>query len=126
MSTHVLEIPDWHPARLNALLTCHHMKAHRLKKADAEMLAAYALRAGIPKASGRRRVRLTIVYPSRRWVADKDAYWKSLLDGLVKAGLLVDDSPRHLVKDEEPAYLYERGKKATRVELTDLPDVEGG
>lgn len=99
MATHVLVIPAWRPTPLNQLLG-HHMKAGRLKRVDRDMIAAYALLAGIPKAEGRRRVDLLVrpnpgsrklgIKAQRR--TDGDSPWKSTLDALKHAGLLVNDT----------------------------------
>lgn len=86
----VVEIPKWHPARLNAIVG-HWGKRSRLKKADRELVWAYTR--NIAPAAGKRRVSLIIVLAGRQKVCDPDAYWKSLLDALVQARMLVDDSP---------------------------------
>ena len=122
MATYTIEIPNWHPARINQFVGKHWGVGHRLKKADVSMIAFYAKLAHVPIASKKRRMQLTIVYGKRKRQADKDAYWKSLLDALVCAGMLVDDSPKW-VTCEEP--IYERAAKSlTRIELTDIDEVE--
>lgn len=87
-----LVIPDWRPTLANELVGKHWAKAGRLKAADRELVAGYAVKQGIPKAAGRRRVDVMICGPFRGRMPDPDAPLKSLLDALVKAGLLVDDS----------------------------------
>ena len=90
---HALWIPGWHPATLNSLICGHWAKGARRKRTDREMVAAYAKISGVPTASGARRVSLHLVMPPGQRRPDRDAYWKSLLDALVHAGLLHDDSP---------------------------------
>lgn len=87
-----IRIPDWWPTPLNQLINRHHMAAHRLKKTDAQLLQRMAQCQGVPAATGKRRVSLVIILPPRRRAPDPDAFWKSLLDGLVRAGLLRNDS----------------------------------
>ena len=117
-----LVIPDWHPARLNLLLKrgpfMHDGKwtsASKLKRADAKMLWAHTI--GAAKAKGRRRLSVTLVYPPAGRRMDPDAWQKSLLDALVSVGLLIDDSPKWV---EISPVKYERGGKATTIELEDL------
>jgi hypothetical protein len=87
-----LVIPDWRPALLNTLLGCHRWKRGRLKKCDRQLIGFYARLAGVPKAEGKHRVSLLLTLGPRQRAGDPDAYWKSVLDGLVHAGLLADDN----------------------------------
>ena len=93
-ATYRLTIPDWHPSKLNEYLGRHWSVKHRLKRHDAVMVGWYARAAAIPPATGKRRVSLVITLAPRQRAFDVDAPWKSLLDALTGAGLLVDDSPR--------------------------------
>lgn len=113
---HEIIIENWHPTRLNQLLGCYHWsQANRLKKADAKMLAAYSRH--VEKAAGKRRVTLTITMAPKMRCADVDAFWKSLLDGLVRNHLLIDDSPKWC---EIMPVVYERGPvKKTTIRLYD-------
>jgi hypothetical protein len=61
-------------------------------------------------------VRATITAPFRR-LPDPDAPLKSLLDGLVTAGLIVDDSARWV---EWSCPVFERGPKATTIILEEM------
>jgi hypothetical protein len=122
---HEFTVPGWHPARLNQLLG-HWARAHRLKKTDGEIIALHAHLAGIPRASGRRRVSLTITLAPRQRAGDPDCYWKSALDGLVRAGLLVDDNRQNV---ELGPVEFDRGPaRATTVllEEVEVPGVDGG
>lgn len=119
---YTIVIPDWHPASLNQLLALHWAERNRLKSIDATMIRAYGLEAGVPEAQGRRRVTLTLM--SRRTRRDPDASWKSLLDGLVTAGFLIDDSDPFA---ELAPIRYATGPRTTIIELEDLEEdrVEG-
>jgi hypothetical protein len=117
MATHTLTVPNWHPARVNELLG-HWRKAHRLKSADRNTVVLEAYRQGVPKARGKRRVHLEIVLGPGQRGADPDAFWKSSLDALVRAGLLVDDRKECV---ELAPVTFSRGeRKATVITLTDL------
>jgi hypothetical protein len=115
---HTLTIPDWQPHRLNQLLSCHWATRGRLKRQDREMIGTYALLAGIPKAKGKRRVSLLITLGPRQRGADPDAYWKSLLDALVHAGLLVHDSPKWC--DLAPVRFQRGRRRQTAIRIEDL------
>lgn len=88
-NSYVISIPQWHPVRLNKLLT-HWARAHKHKKADREMVWAYAQK--VPKAQCKRRVHLHLILKGRQKPGDPDSRWKSVLDALVHAGALKDDS----------------------------------
>lgn len=88
-----LTIPGFRFATLNELMRGHWAHRSRLKRRDRCAVALFARLAGLSAAAGKRRVSVSITYSGRQQAADVDAYWKSLLDALVAAGLLVDDSP---------------------------------
>lgn len=90
--THTLHIPDFHPAKLNTLLSGHWGKGARLKRADREIIAAYAHQSEIPKATGKRKVSLLLVLEKGQRAADPDASWKSLLDALQACQLIRNDN----------------------------------
>lgn len=115
MSRYRLEVPGWAPCRLNRLLG-HPLKAHRLKRKDADMLARAKLVYGVPDATGPRRLRLTITQPRGRF-GDPDGPLKSFLDACTTARLIVDDSARWATW-EVPVFV--RGPKGTVVEIEDL------
>ena len=114
-------IPRWHPARLNTLMGMHHMAASRRKKADKEMVWSYST--NLPKAKGRRRVEFTIVLKKGQRGGDPDSYFKSGLDALKHAGMLVDDNRQSI--DLQPIR-YERGTEADWGTAIVLEDVDGG
>ncbi len=87
----------------------------KLKRADRQWVGTYAMLRDIPKALGKRRVSLEVVITGRQQETDPDALWKSCLDCLVHARLLVDDSPRYC---ELGAVAYRRdGEPGTTVVL---------
>lgn len=97
-----MEIPGWHPIELNKLVG-HRMHAGRLKKHDREIICKAVVAYGIPPATAKRRLDLTLVFEKGDRTRDKDAYWKSLLDALVHSGALKNDS-RHWVDYDKPRY----------------------
>lgn len=121
MSTHTLTLEKFHPARLNQLLGRHWGAAARLKRRDRDLVYLEALRQGVPPARGRRRVSLLVTLGPKQRAGDPDAYWKSLLDALTHAGLLLDDNRQGV---ELGDVAFARGAcRRTEVTLTDL---EGG
>lgn len=115
---YTVEITGWHPAKVNQWDGRHWAVRSKLKKADRDTVF-WAVRAfGVPAASGKRRVGLTIVLGPRQRAGDPDCYWKSLLDGLVAAGVLVDDNRQGV--ELEPVRFC-RGKcKATIITIEDV------
>lgn len=116
-TTHRLVIDQWRPVFANELLKAHWGTAAKRKRIDRQMVQVHALRDGIPRATGRRRVRLTIAGPWRR-PPDPDAPLKSTLDALTAAGLLIDDSARWCQFD--PPEFVRAPEFSTTIELTDL------
>jgi Holliday junction resolvase RusA-like endonuclease len=111
-----LEIPGWRPV-LASELKCHPLRAARLKKRDVRAVMDASVILGIPPAFTRRRVTLAITnhfttYP------DDDAPWKSTLDALKVAGMLVDDSREWCEVVYPPVYM--RGEKGTVITLEDV------
>lgn len=114
----MFRIDGFHPVLLNKLLGVHWAAAGRLKKADREIIAHYASAVGVPRATGKRQVTLRIVLAKGQRGGDGDAYYKSALDALVKAGLLVDDNRQWA---ELMPVEYERAaKKATVITLEEV------
>ena len=116
-----LHIPDWHPTPLNELVGCGIGKRNRLKRGDADLVALYAYQQGLEKATGPHRVAIKITLGPAQRGCDPDAYGKSTLDALKRAGLLVDDDRFRVVSDPPT---YDRGpRRATTIVLTDI-DIE--
>ena len=117
MPTWTIDIPRFHPTPLNKLLGSWR-RAGRLKKADREMIGTYARLAGVPRATGKRRVSLMLTLAKGQRACDPDSPWKSVLDSLVACGLLLDDRRQTV---EIGAIEFVRGpQSATRIILDDL------
>jgi hypothetical protein len=119
----VLRIEGWKPTFDNELVYVHWATARKRKRRDAEAVALAALAAGIPRATGRRRVSLTIRARFRR-PPDDPAPLKSTLDALVAAGLLVDDSREWMEFVWPPE--FERGGTVTTIVLEDISAAPAG
>ena len=114
-----LVIPNWQPATTNKLMR-NRWTAARLKKADKNLVIGYCLHNRLPVATGPRRVDLLITRPSNQSgrVADPDAFWKSTLDALVHAKMLIDDSRRYCRPGE---VVFAKGsQRETTISLTEL------
>ena len=112
MTVYRITIPNWHPCKINTILSTHAMARSRLKRIDADLIAVYGRM--IPKAKAKRRVKITVTVSGGGREPDPDGFYKSALDGLVKANLLVDDSRKWC----ESEVVVERGsKKQTVIEL---------
>ena len=118
MATYRLRIERWSPALLNDLRG-HWAKAHRLKTIDRNMVMGYCKLNRIPLANGPRIVRLTITLcPAQHVAPDPDAFWKSTLDALVHADMLIDDCGQYCQCD---GVRFEKGpERATLIELEEL------
>ncbi len=122
--TYRLWIPRFRPALLNQLMHCHWTKKHRMKKADADLVAAYVLTSDIPEAKVKRRLAVEIILGPRMRVADGDNVQKSLHDALVRCHALRGDSPRWL--EAGPVVQRRAGKGeewGTWLTLSDVEDL---
>ncbi len=95
-----LEIPGWMPVPLNKLTGRHWGPGHRRKKHDKEVIALAVALCGIPPATRRRRVSLTVVLGKGDRSPDPDALHKSLRDALVACGALKNDSTKWVEGDD--------------------------
>lgn len=112
--TYVIQIPNFHPVKVNELLEAHHYAAERLKRQTTEMIWAYAKH--IPPAETKRNVHIAI-YRERGRLPDGDAFYKAVFDALVNLKLLIDDSVKWL--SYQPTDIL-TGKKSTIITLRDL------
>src|SRR5262245_41522897 len=94
MPRYSITIPNYHTAIENQWDGHHWSVRAKLKKANRQMIAAYAAVASVPRAESRRMVSLVITLEPGQRAPDKDAWWKSLLDGLKACGRLVNDNPK--------------------------------
>lgn len=117
---HAFTVWDWRPATVNELTKRgNHFSAARRKKSDREAVALAAENSGlVPLATTRRRVSVEVTLAGRMRRVDPDAIWKSLLDALVAAQLLVDDSASWVELGEFTQVPGPR--KATKIILEDM------
>ncbi len=120
MATWTIHIPDWNPSRLNQWDGRHWAVRARAKAGDRNLVGAYAKVYGVPRANGKRRVTLRIVLGPRQRGGDVDCYWKTTLDALKHAGLIVDDG-RAWVELMPVEYSRDNGR-ATWITLEDVDD----
>jgi hypothetical protein len=111
-----MEVPGWRPVLDNELKR-NPLAAHSLKRRDADQIAIAKMVYGVPNATRRRRLTLSITNRFGRF-PDDPAPFKSLWDALVTNHLLVDDSRKWLEMVYPPT--YERGAKQTVIILEDL------
>ena len=117
--TYELTVPNWMPTPLNEFLRMHWSRRRKALAEAADFFALYAKLAGVPPATTPRRVTFTFRTTGGRGAkaGDQDARYKVGLDGLVRAGLLVDDDDRWCQLQPRKK---ERGPKATVVLLEDV------
>lgn len=116
---HRLCVVDWIPTRLNEFADRHWSVRKRAKDGDKAVVKVHARIDGIPRATGKRRVHLWIGLTKGQRRPDPDSFFKSLLDALVAAGLLVDDGPKWC---ELAPVGYGRGERVRTV--IDLQEIE--
>ncbi len=123
-----LVIPNWFPPSLNTSRGRHWSKGAANTRAVADILAVYALKAGVPLVSDKYRPRrgLSLDVVKSGKLGDRDNLLKHFLDGAKAARLIVDDSqewclwaPPNLIR----AVKGERGQ-GTVVVVWDLPAVQ--
>ena len=119
MAVYEFAIPGYLPLRLNELLRTHWSVRSRAQREVSDLVAIYSRLARIPEASRRRKVSLTFCDAK----SDPDSRLKLVLDALVHARLLVDDSERWCLLD--PAK-NAPGPRAVAIRLEDIPPLEGG
>ncbi len=110
-----ITVKNWVPTPLNRLMTCHWANAGRLKKLDLMVLQVASN--GLPRAAGKRRVRMTVTLSKYQRAPDPDALWKTTLDALVHARMLINDS--HLWCELDPVEFMRGTEQATTILLMD-------
>jgi Holliday junction resolvase RusA-like endonuclease len=118
MNEYIITIPDWMPTPLNKLLSAHWAKRSKMKNADYKVIDHYVRLARIPIKSVKKRVQITLCYPKGERMLDPDACLKSLLDGLVKAYALWNDSPKFC--EIMPVESVRGEKKSTTIRITEI------
>jgi hypothetical protein len=113
-----LVIDGWLPPSLNVLLRMHWARRRRTKN-DVYLVIGYrGLAAGIPPATGRRRVSLVLTVANRSHAMDPDNALKVLMDALVRAKLLVDDRAEFCELGR--VEIVKGARKRTEITLEDL------
>ena len=94
--TQSLWIPKYLPPTLNALTKRfkHWAPGAKLKAECSAMVAGYAAKYRIERATGPRRFSLILIHPPGKRFADRDAWAKAIKDALKLCGALIDDSAR--------------------------------
>lgn len=117
MAIYTLEIPGWMPTPLNKLMG--HWGTRSKNKAKDRSQISMALKVyNVSKATGKRKVSIIVILPKGKRACDPDALHKSLLDGLVQGGGLVNDS-KDWVAFTQP--LFARGEYlCTYITLQDI------
>jgi len=82
----------WTPPTVNALMRGHWATRARIKKAAVNRVVAAMRAAGVPAATGKRRVTIAVEYGNRGHLSDPDNVPKAVLDGLKRAAVLIDDT----------------------------------
>lgn len=142
-----IEVPGWQPISLNRLLG-NHLVAAKRKTKDARTIAAACAIHGVPAVGldaaekahrkaldivgrqpgdptpTRRHVRLEIKLAKGERACDEDNYFKGLLDGLKRAGMIFDDNRQWVTHDSR--ILFTRGRDTwDRGTVIILRDLEG-
>lgn len=115
---YIINIPNWHPTPLNKLLNSHWAIAAKMKRNVTQMISAYAHNAQIPKATGKRSLRLIITLGKGQRACDPDAYFKSTLDALVGLKYLKDDNRQWL--ELHPTEFNRAENRHTSIVLEDM------
>lgn len=117
MTEYSIFIPKWRHASLNQLMSCHWREKARLKKRDKNIVHYYTRK--IPKATGKRRIDIHTVLRKHAHERDVDGEYKSILDALVHAGMLIDDN-RAGVEIGEATYSRDHDNWGVEIKLTDI------
>lgn len=117
-TTQRIEIEGWHPTPANKLVGYHWRTIAGRKAKDRVKIAQHSF--GLRKAKGKREVKLTLGLGPRQSGVDPDSSWKSLLDSLKHAEMLIDDSDKW-VRLLPVEYVRDKPRvKRTVIELRDI------
>jgi hypothetical protein len=111
-----ITIERWTPPSVNRLLTSHWAVAAKLKKTAAELIA-YEAR-NVPRATGKRRVSMSLTIPHGGHRLDPDNAWKAVLDALKHAGMILDDGADQC---ELGSVVVAKGQRSTAIMLEEVP-----
>ena len=111
-------IDDWHPTKLNALMSMPWPVRRKAKFGDAVRIADACRKAGVTGAIGPRALSVLILLGPGQRGADPDAYDKGLRDGLKRCGAIKDDNRQWLVP--RPVLFERVPRLGTAIILEDL------
>ena len=118
-----IAIPGLPPKECSPNSRVHYMAKARAARIYRNCVRMWAFSAGVSQLTGhwgpllKARIDVTFIVPDRRR-RDKTNFasaFKAGLDGLVDAGVIVDDSHEHI--DDQYHIVYEKGKSMTIVEI---------
>ena len=115
----VVTMLGYHPPTINMLIGRGWRTIHSIKRRDRKRIGDEMALAGIPRATGKRRVTLEIILAPRQRSPDPDAFWKVLLDSLVSCGALKDDNRQWV--ELAPVEIGRGKRRATVLTLEDVP-----
>ena len=123
MTTYTLAIPIPVPSQNVLRRRYRNRHAYAALRSKFGLAVLFAKRhANVPEATGKRRMRVVRLVGPRGRMYDYGNLvggCKPLVDELVKAGLLVDDSPQHVVEEYDQERAPEHG---VRIELQDAAE----
>lgn len=115
---YTVTIPYWKPASVNRLINAHWTTGSRAKLEAVQMIATYLYKSGVPKATGRRKVDISITQSGRGRTLDPDNLCKVVFDALKSTGYIIDDSSKWL--DYTPPVITRGKVTETTITLTDV------
>jgi|SRR5262245_44324702 len=119
-TTYRLFVPRWRPPLNNEWRGRHWGVAYRLRRKTARLLGTYRFVHGIPRAICRRSVAVEVILAPRMRQPDADSMDKLLLDALVAADMLLDDSAHGLAGRVEVTFRRGDAKTwGTQITFTD-------
>jgi hypothetical protein len=113
-----LAVDGWLPPSLNVLLRMHWARRAKLKSGVYLLVWVLGREAGIPPATGKRRVSLRLTVVNRSHAMDPDNALKVLMDACVQAKFLVDDRAEFCELGR--VEIVKGARKRTEIVLEDL------
>lgn len=114
---HTITIPGFTPVRVNEWRGRHWSVRAKLNLGQQELIGHYGR--DVPKATGQRRIALTVWGYPRGRKPDRDAFDKDMLDSLKRLGLITDDDERGLEGRMSVEIIRSKQRK-TVIELEDV------
>jgi Holliday junction resolvase RusA-like endonuclease len=117
---YVFSIPNYRPPSANALYRCKMKRTMEQGRECKDFVTLYGR--DVPKATGPRRVAMTVYLGTRQRKPDADEQlYKAVLDALKACGLLVDDRREMCVVVPTDFYRSIDGKPCTVLVIEDFP-----